>query len=254
MHDLPVYAEALAAHLPKVASEGTEVIIHGAQGDSYRGHAPAEVLRYPYLRHRIQEQIFRHCLQAENEGFGAIALASFGEPFLDVCRSIVTIPIASMPESCMLVGCSMARRMALITLTPKNVHRVRTLVENHTLSARVSGVYSLEPAVTEADLAAAFDAPDAILRNYIAVAERAVAEGADLVAPAEGVLNELLYAHGVSRIGGVSNMDTIAVVIRYAEMLAGLSHISGLSVGREWTYAQPNPALLREFTTGPEQG
>jgi Asp/Glu/hydantoin racemase len=253
LDDLPAYKAALAAHAPRVVAPDTEVVLHGARRGSYLGKPPAQLLKYPYIKHLIVSQILDHCRAAEEQGFDAVALATFAEPFLQECRSLVSIPIASMPESTLLVGCSLAHQMALITLTPKNVRRVQALVDSHGLGARVSGVYSLTPAVTEAELNVAFENPKALLDNFIGIARRAIAEGADAIIPAEGVLAELVAAKAEKRIDDVPVIDTLGTVLGYAEMLVHLRRRSGLEVGRQWSYARPDAetvAQVRAATRG----
>jgi len=238
------YALALTARLPRLVSDGTEVVPHGAPPGSYVGRAPAEILKFPYAHHLIQSQVLDLCRQAEREGYDAIAFATFGEPLLRQSRSLVDIPIASMAEASLLVGCSCARQMALITLGPENVRRVRELVDRHAMRERVSGVYALDPPLTERELARAFAEPDPVLASFKRAAHQAVAAGADLIIPAEGVFNEVLAAQEVREIDGAAVMDCVVVVLAYAEMLVALRRRTGLAVGRRWEYPRPDAALL----------
>jgi hypothetical protein len=80
--------------------------------------------------------------------------------------------------------------------------------------------------------------------SFEATARRAIAEGADVIIPAEGVFNELLFAHGVQRIDGVSVMDCVGVTFLYAEMLVNLRRATGLEVGRRWEYSRPPEPVI----------
>jgi allantoin racemase len=238
------YAERLRSRLAGLLSPGVEVAIHGAARGSYLGRAPAEILRFPYAQHLIQNQVLELCLQAEREGCDGIVFGTFGEPLLRVARSAVDIPIASMPEACLLVGCSLARRMALITLSSENVRRVQEIVDRHGLGGRVATILPLEPALTEWELSQAFAQPGPVLRSFRAAAGRAVADGADLIIPAEGVFNEVLAAQGIRGIDGAAVMDCVAVACAYAEMLVALRRRTGLDVGRRWDHARPDAATI----------
>jgi hypothetical protein len=99
----------------------------------------------------------------------------------------------------------------------------------------------------EAELDAAFDAPADIIARFTAVAEQAVAAGADVVVPAEGVLNEVLHANGVKSIGGATILDCVGASLLYAEMMIALRRRLATGPGRRWSYARPSPELLAEL-------
>jgi Asp/Glu/hydantoin racemase len=241
---LGAYGDMLARHVMKVVAADTEVVFHGLDPAAYGGRAPAEVLKYAYARHLILGQIVESCIQAEKEGFDAVAIASYSDPLVREARSIVDIPVVSMAESSMLLSCSAAKRFALVTLTPENVWRLREMVERHGLSARVSGIYPLQPRTTERDLVNAFTEPAPILEIFTRTAEQAIAEGAELVIPAEGVLNELLFANQFHRVGPAPVLDCVGATFLHAEMMVRLRRTSALTVGRAWDHARPDDEML----------
>jgi Asp/Glu/hydantoin racemase len=229
-----------------VLSEGTQVDIHGVDDESYFGYAPAEILRFPAIRHLINSQVFRLALLAEESGYDAFVLGSFSEPFLAELRSLVDIPVVSMAESSLLVGCSLASRLALITLAPQSIPRVVRLLGDHQLVGRVSGVYSLEPGVTEQDLIAVLNGgdPDVILSSFESSVRRAIADGADLIIPAEGALNEVLWSHGIHEVNGATVSDGLGLVTAYAELLVRLKRVSGIGASRLNSYPKATPELV----------
>jgi Asp/Glu/hydantoin racemase len=246
LDDYGVYRSCLERHVNVVAAPGTTVTVHGATADSYIGLTPTQLLRYPYARHLIQAQAVEHCLHAAADGYDAIALATFSDPYLTECRSVVDIPVTSMPESSLLVGCSCAARMALVTLGPSNVRRVRDLVRRLGFTERVSTVMPLDPPVTEADLVGFLANDDfaEFVSRFLVVARRAVESGADLVIPAEGVFNEVLFQAGCQRVDDAPVMDVLGVLIGYTELMVQLRSRTGLSVGRRWTYPKPDARVL----------
>ena len=74
--------------------------------------------------------------------------------------------------------------------------------------------------------------------------------GADLVIPAEGVLNEVVYANGLRRIGKATVMDCVGVVLMHAEMMVRARRVLGLEVGREWSYPKASPELVKTLRQG----
>lgn len=71
-----------------------------------------------------------------------------------------------------------------------------------------------------------------------------IEDGADAIIPAEGVLNELLVANRVQRIGEAAVLDSIGVTWNYAEMMVNPRRRTGLTVGRRWEYARPGPEVI----------
>lgn len=253
LSEFGAYGDVVGRHLAAVAPDGVTVDVHGSRPGSYLGSTPAEVLRYPVIKHLVQGQVIDHCLAAEDAGYDAIALASFSEPFLTEIRSLVGIPIASMPESTLHLGCCYAARVALVTLTPRSVPRLQPLVAAHGLESRVAGIYALDPPLTEADLVAVLDGeadPDAVLAAFSDCARRALAAGADLVIPAEGALNEVLWTNGVRQIDGAVVMDGVAVVVHHAVLMVQLERVAGLGPARATTYPRPGRRLIDAALAG----
>jgi allantoin racemase len=246
LDDYGFYRETIARHARASVASDTEVVLHGLRPGTYGALAPAEVLKHPYPYHVILEQALENCYQAQQQGFDAVALASYSEPFLREARSLVDIPVASLAESTLLVGCSMARSIGLVTITPEVVRMTWDIIRKHRLEGRVSGVYTLDPPIDELGLSQAFRAPASFLSAFEHTAHQAIDEGADLILPAEGVFAELLWANGVRTIGEVSVMDSLGTLFMYTELLVNLRRRTGLAVGRRWEYSRPPAEVLQQ--------
>lgn len=243
---LPRYRAALEAHFARVASPGTEVVVRGATDARFGGRVPADLFNFPYAKHVIQSEMLVFCETAEREGYDAFILGSFSEPYLTEARSLVNIPVVSMPEAALLTSCALAPRFALVSLSPRSARRVRALVVQHGLSSRVTEVVPLPDAPGERELEAALEAPEALVAAFETVGRQAIANGADLILPAEGVFNEVLAGQGLSRLDRVPVMDCVGAVILQAELMVNLRQRMGLTVGREWAYARPEAEVLAE--------
>jgi hypothetical protein len=120
----------------------------------------------------------------------------------------------------------------------------RTAVDKLGLGARVLDVVSVEPALEEPALEAAYADPQPVIAAFTAAAERLIARGADVIIPAEGVLAELLARHGVREIQGAPVMDVFGVAWAYALMEVRLWRNTGLRVGRAWQHRRDDPAIV----------
>jgi allantoin racemase len=241
---LPRYVEALKRHADAVCASDTTLKINGASEHWYGTRTPAELFKYPYVKHMVQRESLDFCRQAQADGYDALIIGSFSEPFLPEMRSVVTIPVVSMPESALLTACSLAERFALVPLAPAGVKRTAALVQRHGLMQRVSGIESLPTPVTEAELEIALGDPAAVIASFTAIARQLVAGGADLIIPAEGVISELLFWNGIRSIDGATVMDCIGNALAHAEMLVKLQRTTGMGVGRRWAYCTPPDDIL----------
>ena len=248
--DLPGYAAALRAHARAIFGKDVEVEFCGLPAAIYGGAMPGEVLGYHYLKHMVQDAALEACYQSERSGIDAFIIGSFSEPLLKASRSAVDIPVMSLPESALLIGCSLADRCALITLSPGQTKRVTEIVDRHGMQSRTIGCFDMGGQFGEAALEAALSSPDKVLAAFTETARRAIAAGADLVRPAEGVLNEVVYANGLRRIGKATVMDCVGVVLMHAEMMVRARRVLGLEVGREWSYPKASPELVKTLRRG----
>jgi len=241
------YRKALEQHAKKYCSAGTKVVVSGVTEEHYHGRMPAEILQYSYAKLVLQTEVIDICRAAEKNKFDAVILGSFSEPFLPEIRSLLSIPVISMAESTLLVACSMAERIALTTLAPANVKRVKALVKRHGLESRISGYYSLAHPVDEDILNSALKKPAQVVTDFLATAEQAKADGADLIVPAEGVLNLIVHKNGNHPLGHLTVLDCVATSFLYAEMMITLQRRLGVGVGRMGSYAMPPADLLAEL-------
>ncbi len=240
------YVAALEAHA-RAACPGANVHFNGASEAPYHGRTPQDLMHFPYLKLAMQQEAITFARQAEREGYDAFILGSFSEPFLPEIRSLLSIPVVSMPEAALLLACSLAEKFALVTLGPGSNTRVSKLVERHGLETRVSSITQFRKPIDEAELDAAFTDPAPLVARFTEVALPAIAAGADLVVPAEGVLNEVLWANGCHVLDRATVMDCVGASLVQAEMLVAARRRLGLGVGRRWAYQQPPAALLAEL-------
>ena len=247
LEHIDVYRRTLVAHANEVMGADAEVVVHGLPEGSYGGLSATAVLGNAYAYHRILDRVVDNAIDAERAGFDAFVIGSFSEPLLREIRSAVDIPVASLTESALLVGCSVGKLLAPISNAPAVLWMVRTAVEKHGLGARVLEVQALDPPLDEPALAAAYENPAPVIDAFKRAARLAIAKGADVIIPAEGVLAELLYAHGLRAIGETPVMDVFGTTWAYAAMLVRLWSRTGLRVGRSWHYRRDDPELIQRL-------
>jgi len=245
---LPGYANMLAEVARRVCSIDTVVDLHGLFAGTYpEAVAPVELGRYRWTQEMNQFQVVENCLRAEREGYDAVAISSFGDQGLELVRSLVDIPVVASTETALLVSSTMGRRPGLLTLDGAMVRLIERLVANYGFRDRVAGVDQLQPQLTEHDLDPGFSGSAELVERFRANARRLIAKGADVLIPAEGVVNCLMVRNGLEEVDGVPVLDSFGAVLAMAEMLVHLRQRTGLSVSRSGAYAKPPSSVVEHI-------
>jgi hypothetical protein len=106
---------------------------------------------------------------------------------------------------------------------------------------------SIDPPMDEPALARGYADPGPVIAAFTRAAERAVAAGADVIIPAEGVLAQLLVINGVKTIAGAPVLDVFGAAWSYAQMMMRLWSRTGLRVGRSWHYRRDDVNLIHRL-------
>lgn len=244
---LAVYKNALIEHARKILGDEAHIDVHGVPPGSYRGRTPSSALGNAFVQHVVLAPILANAVQAEREGYDAFVIGSFCEPFVRELRSAVDIPVISMTEAAFLVACSLGKYSVAISNAPQPAWMTRMSIEANGFGGRVLRVASLNPPMEEPALAAAYESPQAVIDSFTAAARLAIAEGADVIVPAEGMLAQLLSRNRVTSIDGATVIDVFGSAWAYAAMLVKLRKNAGMQVGRAWHYRRDDPGFILEL-------
>jgi allantoin racemase len=242
---LPGYAGMLAEHAKALSSPDTVVDLHGLRPGTYpEGMPPVAMVGYSYATHLADLQVIENIITAEREGYDAVAISCFLDPGLEEARSMVDIPVVSSCETSLLISSMLGHSFGFLTLDETMAGFLRKLVVRHGFGDRVKMVAAMDPPIDEHELDSAFAGSPAFVARFSAQAERMVAQGADVVIPAEGVLNVALVRNGVRAVAGAPVLDSYGSLIALAETMVRLRRISGLGVSRAGEYAKPPAAVM----------
>lgn len=245
---LPGYAAMLSERAAAVCAPTTQTVVHGvAPGTFPRDIPPVHMHHYHWANHLITIQVVENAMRAEREGYDAFALSCFLDPGVDLARSVVSIPVVSSLATSLTLAGTVGRAFGLITLDRETAESQAKLVRAAGFGDRMLAMEALDPPVTEHDLDGAFTGSSDLVERFRAHAERLIAAGADVIIPAEGLLNTIMVRHGVQTIANCPVIDSYAGLLGFAEMLATQRRRSGLSVGRRGAYARPPAALIEHL-------
>ena len=254
---MPLYRKTIAEHARAVMGQDAAVSVHGLRPGTYaEGCAPIDAIKYRYVATLNELQICDAALVAEREGFDALALGCFFDPGLRAARSLVDIPVVGLGETCALVACSLARKFGLVTLCEDQSADYTDLMLAYGMERRFAGAVALDPPIDEFALEADEKAARAIEERFDLACAAAVGRGAEIIIPADGVLNEFLVRRRrLAARAGVPVMDSLGALFQHAAFLVRLARTTGTGVSRHQFYARPSQAIVehvRRFSRQPE--
>ncbi len=242
---LPGYAGMLAEHARASCGPDTVVDLHGLRPGTYpEGMPPVAMVGYTYATHLADLQVIENIVRAEREGYDAVAISCFLDPGLEEARSMVDIPVVSSCETSLLISSLVGRSFGFLTLDETMAGYLRKLVARQGFAERVKVIAAMDPPIDEHELDRAFAGSPEFVERFSAQARALVDAGADVIIPAEGVLNIALVRNGVTAVAGAPVLDSYGSLLSLAETMVGLRRRSGLGASRVGAYAQPPAAVM----------
>lgn len=244
---MPIYHRTLRDHAARVMGADAEVKVHGLRPGTYtEACAPIAAIRHRWVATVQQIQVADAALVAEREGFHAMAVGCFFDPGLREARSLVDIPVVSLGESCALAACSLGRRFGMVTLCADQSEDYSDMIMAYGLERRFAGALALDPAIDEFALEADEDTARSIEERFDQACARMIERGADIIIPADGVLNEFLVRRGrLSAQGKVPVMDSLGVLFQHAAFMVRIARTTGAGVSRLQMYTKPPSDMVQ---------
>jgi Asp/Glu/hydantoin racemase len=235
----PDYKDAILRHGRKILSPEFELETRGVKRGS-------SVLHYYYVEFLNSQEIMENIIQAERDGFSAVAIGCFLDPVLDEAREVANIPVVSMGQTAMLLSCMFGRSFSIITYTPQlNAKKFRSLIAKYGLESRAIRGSSFD--VSLEALANSFKDPAEIIESFQSAARKAIAEGAEVILPGCGLLNLIIVENKINQVDGATVLDVSGALLKMAEASIVLKEVSGVKVSRKGFYEAPSQAFISEL-------
>jgi len=248
LEDLPGYAKLMKEHAQRVCEVDTTVDLHGLMPGTFtHDFAPLQSAASPWLYQLTCLQIVENVIRAQQEGYDAVAMSCFGDPHLDICRSLVDIPVLSASETSLRVASTSAQAFGILVPDEAAAKRARARAKAYGFEARIAIVAACTPGLTEYELERGFSGDATLIARLTEQLRKMVAAGADIIIPAEGVLNSVLVHDRISHVDGVPVFDSFGSVMASAEMLVKLHRSTGLRNAKTGAYAKPPAEFVRHF-------
>jgi allantoin racemase len=231
------YFPFLKSYVAQVVGDRTEVELQGTRVgriDSYRFWEALDTI-----------SILDSVLDAEQQGFDAVAIGNILDPGLREARSMVDIPVLGLGETCMLTACMMGSRFSLIGVNPYFSGRFEENVARYGLKDRLAAIECLNLTPHELDACFSDGAKrEQAVSAFVQAARATMKAGAEVIIPAGGRLAAFLNANDIRDIDGAAIVDGTATLITMTEAAVRVRHATGSFVSRRQLYARAPRELI----------
>ena len=239
------YIAKVEAHLKSILDPDFSATFHTTTPPATTTHAITE--------YRIGRNLIKHAVEAERQGYAAMAITHFQDAALAEVKSVVDIPVLGLGETTLFHACTLGRKLGLVTINPVFIPWHEDQIVRYGLQSRVVGVRAVE--ATVADFIQSFAAEEA-KREMAPKWEREcrilLDAGADVIVPAGGLPMMLFGAERGANIDGAPIVNGVTLIAKMAELAVRLRSQAGMfAVSRRSNFAKPPEKALREFL---EQG
>ncbi len=234
-------------NLDLVKRPDTELVLRSSEW----GIIGMEGMFNPAMNVLNKQLIFHLCKDAEAQGFDAVMITCFGDPYLQEVRSFVNIPVIGIGEATMKMATMMGKRFGIVHVNPVVIEECRGEVASYGMSDYLAGIIAT-PESGEEQVMALKDAHGAI-KTFIECGRKLIEMGAEVLIPGCGLMSPSLrvapqceeeYPNGLTEVDGVPVMDILGCGLKYAEMMVDLKKSGSNWISRKGVYALPTKEML----------
>jgi len=220
---------------------------------TFNSTSPPATTTHALTEFRVARNLIRNAVEAERQGFDAMAITHFQDAGLMEVKSVVDIPVLGLGETTLFHACTLGRKLGLVTISPAFVPWHEEQVIRYGLQQRVVGVRAVEAKVS--DFIDAFLNEEAFKKlapKWERECRVLLDAGADVIVPAGGLPMMLYGAEAGANIDGAPIVNGVTLIAKSAEMAIKLRRAAGMfAVSRRSNFAKPPEKALKEFL---EQG
>jgi allantoin racemase len=238
-----MYAQTLRETLDHAAAPGTTVTVEGLS----EGRAIADQFRY--LEILDTPEILENGLRAEREGYDAFLIGNVFEPGLHALREVLNIPVLGLCEASIHLACMMGAGFSIVNVNPKFVRKVTENIAGAGLSGRLVSIETMQIERGKV-LDRAFEDPilcRAVIDQFEAAARRGIAQGAEVIIPAGGIVMAILARSGVHAVDRATIVNGVIGLLKVAELAVQMKQLTGQFTSKSMMYAPPSGELLRDI-------
>lgn len=236
---VPGLDAAYRAHLDRVARPGTTVDVHGLPAATYDVPLPAALVRYGAVEDLFAGWFGVQAVRAERAGYDAYVIGTSQDPGLAAARGLVGIPVLGYGETVMHLAAMLCDRFAFVGFIPALAEPLTANASRYGVGDRLAGCWYTSAGPGEVTAALEGDA-GSFVDAFRSAARQAIAAGAQLLVPGEGLPNEILVREGISKVDGVGVLDPDGLLVAQAELLVNAVRL-GMAAPAQTGYRHTRP-------------
>jgi Asp/Glu/hydantoin racemase len=239
------YISKVEAHLQSILDPDFSATFHTTTPPATTTHALTE--------YRIGRNLIKNAVEAERQGYAAMAITHFQDAGLAEVKSVVDIPVLGLGETTLCHALTLGRKLGLVTINPVFIPWHEDQIIRYGMQSRVVGVRAVKASVADfIDSFASEEAKRQIAPKWERECRILLDAGADVIVPAGGLPMMLFGAERGANIDGAPIVNGITLIAKTAELAIRLREQAGMfAVSRRSNYVKPPEKALREFL---EQG
>ena len=209
---------------------------------------PPATTTHALTEYRVGYNFVRSAVQAERQGYDAVAVTHFQDPGLSEAKSAVGIPVLGLGETTLHFSLTLGRKLGLVTINPAFIPWHEDQIVKYGMQSRVVGVRAVDASVL--DYIAAFADRNAFAKlkpMWERECRTLLDAGADVIVPAGGIPMMLFGGTPGANIDGAPIINGMTVIAKSAELAIKLKRDAGIAVSRRSNYARPPEKALQEF-------
>ena len=230
------YIAKVEAHLKSILEPQFEATFHTTTPPATTTHAITEF--------RIARNLIRNAVEAEKQGYSAMAITHFQDAGLAEVKSVVDIPVLGLGETSLFHACTLGRKLGLVTINPVFIPWHEDQVIRYGLQQRVVGVRAVKATVKDfIDAFASQEAFEKLRPLWERECRVLLDAGADVIVPAGG-LPMMLFS---GELDGAPVVNGVTLIAKSAELGIKLRKLGMAKVSRRSNFVKPPDKALKEF-------
>lgn len=238
----------MAPYIAKVEAH-LKAILDPAFTGTFNTTTPPATTTHALTEFRVAANFIRNAVEAERQGYDAVAITHFQDAGLMEAKSAVDIPVLGLGETTLFHACTLGRKLGLVTINPAFIPWHEEQVIRYGLQQRVVGVRAVDARVSDfIDAFAGKEAYNALYPKWERECRALLDAGADVILPAGGLPMMLYGSEPGANIDGAPIVNGITLIAKAAEMAIKLRRMAGMAaVSRRSNFAKPPEKALKEF-------
>ena len=238
----------MAPYIAKVEAH-LKAILDPEFSHHFNTTTPPATTTHALTEYRIGAAFVRGAVEAQQQGFDAMAITHFQDAGLAEVKSVADIPVVGLGETTLFHALTLGRKLGLVTINPTFIPWHEDQVIRYGIQSRIVGVRAVNAMVS--DFIEAFANEKAYRKLeplWQTECRKLLDAGADVIVPAGGLPMMLYGADKGANIDGAPIVNGITLVAKAAEMAVRLRRDCGMAqVSRRSNYAKPPEKALKEF-------